>query len=81
MVALFWLEIIVFTLLMQLQLILRVFRLKILCKGCDFGKRLPIKVRKHFPTFVLTFWLYGGLNQVMFLGLFLRCLVSGVVFL
>ena len=40
------------------------FRLKTLYRGLDLGKCLSIKVRKHFPTLVLTFWLYGGLNQV-----------------
>ena len=50
MTALLWFEIMAFTLFIQLWLSLRVFRLRILCRGFDLRKCLSIKVRKHFPT-------------------------------
>ena len=48
--VLLWLDIIDLTLFMQLWLNLRVFRLKILWRGLDFGKCWSIKERRHFPT-------------------------------
>ena len=47
------------------------FLLKILCSGLDAGKCLSIRFRKFLPTFVLTFLLKGGLNQIIFLVLVL----------
>ena len=63
--VLLWFDIIDLTLFMQLQLNFSVFRLKILCSGFDFGKCWLMRERKHFPTFVSTFLLYGGLYQMM----------------
>ena len=37
--------------------------------GLDLGKFLSISERKHFPTFVATFLLNGGLNHRIFLCL------------
>ena len=42
-------------------------RLEILLRGLDLGKCLSISERKHFPTFVATFLLNGGLNHRIFL--------------
>ena len=41
--------------------------LKILRSLCDFGKCLSFKRRNDFATSVCTFWLIGGLNQIIFL--------------
>ena len=41
--------------------------LKILRRLCDFGKCLSFKRRNDFATSVCTFWLMGGLNQIIFL--------------
>ena len=46
--------------------------LNTLCNMCDLGKCLSTKWRNDLAIFVWTFSLYGGLNQMMFLGLFLR---------
>ena len=50
---------------------LMVFRLMILAKGWDGGKHVSIILRNFAPTFVATFLEKGGLNQVIFLDLFL----------
>ena len=57
--------------------------LKILCRGEDLGKCLLINFRKVWATFVLIFWLKGGLNHMMFRGrflLFLSLVVGGSYF-
>ena len=50
---------------------LMVFRLMILAKGWAGGKQVSIIFRNLAPTFVATFLEKGGLNQVIFLDLFL----------
>ena len=81
MKALLWSEIMTFTctLLMQ-QLSLRVFWLKILCRGFDLGTCSSIKVRKHFPMLVLTLWLHAKIEPgdvsrpiLAVFGLWSRC--------
>ena len=42
------------------------FLLNILRSLLDFGKWWSKKFRKRFATLVMTFWLYGGLNQLIF---------------
>ena len=44
------------------------------------GKCLLIRVRNLRPMFVETFWLYGGLNQVIFRRRFFRFLFSLLLF-
>ena len=44
------------------------------------GKCLLIRVRNLRPMFVETFWLYGGLNQVIFRRRFVRFLFSLLLF-
>ena len=44
----------------------------------DFGKCLSTRLRNILPMFVLTFLLYGGLNQIMFLFLFFFVVLRGV---
>ena len=47
------------------------FQLKILWKRLDLGKCRLVSERKHLPTPVSKFLLYGGLYQMMFHGWFL----------
>ena len=54
----------------QLQLIFTLFRLNDLCNSWCGGKCLWIKLKNNFSTFVVTFLLYRGLNQMICL---LRC--------
>ena len=49
----------------QLQLSFTLFRLNNLCNLWCGGKCLSIKLKKNFPTFVITFLLYVGLNQMI----------------
>ena len=65
-----WLLMMFAMLVVQLQLTFKLFLLKILWSLCDLGKCLSTSYKKDFATFVSTFWLKGGLNQIMFLGLF-----------
>ena len=46
------------------------FLLKILRNLFDAGKCLSTKARNLRPTLVFTFLLYGGLNHIIFLDLF-----------
>ena len=57
--------------LVQLQLIFKLFLLNRVLRACVLGKCFLIKRRNVPPTFVCTLSLYGGLNQVMLLALFL----------
>ena len=68
--VLLWLLMILATFGTQLELTLRVLRLKILLSFDCFLKCLLARPRKRLPTFVATDLLNGGLNQVTFL---LRC--------
>ena len=49
----------------QLWLICILFWLNNLCNFLCGGKCLAIKLKKHFPTFVVTLLLYVGLNQMI----------------
>ena len=60
------------TLLVQQLLSFKVFSLKILCYFLFLGKCFLTSLMKSSPIFVFTFWLYGGLNHITFLFLFLR---------
>ena len=75
-----WPVIIDLTLLMQLQLTLTVFLLKILCNLLPIGKCVCTSLRKLRAMFVLTFLLNGGLNQMMLRYLFPRgcCITCGM---
>ena len=63
-------------LLMQLLLNLMVFRLKILWRRWWFGKCFFVNFKTILPILVLTFWLNGGLNQIMFQLQFLLVFAS-----
>ena len=54
----------------QLKVIFTLFQLKNICNLCCGGKCLSIKLKKDFPTFLVTFLLCKGLNQIICL---LRC--------
>ena len=59
-----------FMLGMHLYDTLTVFLLMILCNGFDFGKHSFMMFKNFLPTLVDTFREKGGLNHVIFLGLF-----------
>ena len=68
-IFLFWLLIIVFMLLVQLQLTFTLFLSKILWRRWFSRKCLPSRFKKYFTIFVDTFLLKKGLNQIIFLFL------------
>ena len=54
-------------------------RLKILLRVDDLGKWVSIRRKNSLPTFDFTFLLNGGLNQMIFLPLFLFVLPEDFV--
>ena len=66
-----WLFMMLAIFLVQLQLIFKLFLLNRVLRACVLGKCFLIKRRNVPPTFVCTLSLYGGLNQIMLLALFL----------
>ena len=67
----------------QLQPIFTLFRLNNLCNLWCGGKCLSIKLKKIFPTFMVTFLLYGWLNQMIcllrYFELSFSCHVPGML--
>ena len=58
-------DIMEFMLRMQLEHILAVFLLNILCNKCVGGKGLCKRLKKTLSILVFTFIEYGGLNQII----------------
>ena len=75
MILLLCLLMILCMLSMQLYPSFTVFLLKILCSLLFTGKCFSIRLINILPTFVLTCALYGGVNHINFLSLFLFLLL------
>ena len=56
-----------------------VLRLNVLCNRWERGKCLSTNFKNILAIFFDTFWLYGGLNQIIFLCLLIVFLLVGAV--
>ena len=66
LICLLWEQIMLEIFSAQQQLTFTIFLLNILWSLLDFGRWWSSNLRKRFATLVMKFWVYGGLNQMMF---------------